>query len=104
MREATNSSENVHALRSSIMLLLTTFVASAKNPKDSEMLGALAACFCDALIINGTPLSDEVLESIRKTYDLCRERARNGRKGGCNCPMIDNLGWARLCLVSQQEK
>ena len=82
MREATESSNNVHALRSSIMLLLTTFVASAKNPKDSEILGALAACLCDALIINGTPLNDEVVESIRKTYDLCaQERALQEKEG-----------------------
>ena len=82
MREATDSSKNVHALRSSIMLLLTTFVASAKNPKDSEILGALAACFCDALLINGTPMGDDVLESIRKTYDLCaQEHAMHEKEG-----------------------
>ena len=82
MREATESSNNVHALRSSIMLLLTTFVASAKNPKDSEILGALAACFCQALLINGTPLNDEVIESIRKTYDLVEKEHAMAEKEG----------------------
>ena len=82
MREATESSTNVARLRSVIMLTLAAFVRSRDNPKDAEVLGALAACLCDALIISGTPMSDEVLESIRKTYDLCaQEKALQEKEG-----------------------
>lgn len=72
MRKATESSSNVAGLRAVIMMTVAAYVRSRDNSKDSEVLGALAACFCDALIINGTPLNDEVIESIRKTYELCQ--------------------------------
>lgn len=72
MREATDSSNNVAGLRAVIMLTIAAYVRGRDDAKDSQVLGALAACFCDALIINGTPLNDEVIESIRKTYELCQ--------------------------------
>ena len=82
MREATNSSENVHALRSSIMVLVSAFMQSKRDPKVSEVLGALAACLCDTLLLNGTPLDDKVFDSIRKTYELCEMQQAMSEKDG----------------------
>jgi len=62
---------HIHQIRQSIMMTLAVYVNAHNDVDDSAMLGALSACLCDALIIRGQPLNDEVIDVIRKTYEVC---------------------------------
>lgn len=70
MTDADNT-PHISNLRSIIMLTLAAYAKTHDDVEDTHMVGALAAGLCDALIIKGMPLDDEVLDTIRKTYDLC---------------------------------
>ena len=62
---------HIHQIRQAVMMTLSVYAHAHNDVDDSAMLGALSACLCDALIIRGQPLNDEVLDVIRKTYEVC---------------------------------
>ncbi len=67
----TEKVNHIHQIRIAVMTTLSVYANAHANVTDAEMLGALSACFCDALIIKGAPLNEETLDVIRKTYEVC---------------------------------
>lgn len=62
---------HISNLRSIIMLTLAAYAKTHDEVTDTDMVASLAACLSDALIIKGMRFDDEVIDTIRKTYDLC---------------------------------
>ena len=62
---------HIHQIRQAVMMTLSVYAHAHEDVTDAEMIGALSACFCDALIVKGAPLNEETIDVIRKTYDVC---------------------------------
>jgi len=62
---------HIHSIRSAVMMTLSLYARAHDDVNDSAMIGALAACLCDALLIRGVEFDDSVIDVIRKTYDVC---------------------------------
>ena len=66
-----NEQNHIHNIRHLIMRALALYAATHDDVNDAQMVGALSACMCDALIIKGASFDDEVIDCIRKTYEVC---------------------------------
>lgn len=66
----TDKTPHIHRIREAVMMTLSVYAHAHESVTDAEMLGALSACFCEALVIKGVPLSDELFDTLRKTYDV----------------------------------
>ena len=78
----TREVSHIHNIRGAVMMTLAVYANAHKDVTDAAMVGALAACLCDALIIRGQELNDEVLDVIRKTYEVCEiQRAMHEKQG-----------------------
>jgi hypothetical protein len=75
--EDANHTRNI---RTSIMLTVETYFQMHKGVKTSHILGALSACLCDALLARDLKFDDNIIESIRKTYELCEIQAAMDEK------------------------
>lgn len=76
-----NEATHIGSIRNAIMRTLALYAAVNDDVQDSQMVAALAACLCDALIIKGAQFSDELVDSIRKTYEVCEiQRAMDERE------------------------
>ena len=62
---------HIHNIRGAVMMTLSLYARAHNDVTDAAMVGALAACLCDALIIRGQELNDECVDVIRKTYEVC---------------------------------
>lgn len=67
----TETKPHVHHIRQAVMMTLSLYAHANDDVTDASMVGALAACLCDALIIRGAELDDDTIDVIRKTYDVC---------------------------------
>jgi hypothetical protein len=65
-----SQSEHIHRLRSMMLGMLALYAQNNENVDDAAVLGALAAVLCQALIIRGNTIDDEVLHVLRETYKL----------------------------------
>ena len=62
---------HIHNIRAAVMTTLAVYAHAHDDVGDAAMVGALAACLCDALIIRGQDLNDDCIDVIRKTYEVC---------------------------------
>jgi hypothetical protein len=69
--DMSETTPHIHNIRGAVMMTLSLYAKVHEDVTDAAMLGALSACLCDALIIRGQTLNDEVLDVIRKTYEVC---------------------------------
>lgn len=67
----TEGAIHIGTLRNLIMRTLALYAATHDDVNDAQMVGAISACLCDALIIKGAAFDDEVIDCIRKTYEVC---------------------------------
>lgn len=67
----TENKPHIHNIRQAVMLTLAVYAHANDDVNDAAMVGALAACLCDALIVRGQELNDECVDVIRKTYEVC---------------------------------
>ena len=44
---------HIHQIRQAVMMTLSVYAHAHEDVTDAEMIGALSACFCDALVIKG---------------------------------------------------
>ena len=65
-----SQSEHIHRLRSMMLGMLALYAKNNENVDDAAVLGALAAVLCQALIIRGNTIDDDVLHVLRETYKL----------------------------------
>lgn len=67
----TENKPHIHSIRGAVMMTLSLYARAHDDVTDAAMVGALAACLCDALIIRGHELDDATIDVIRKTYEVC---------------------------------
>lgn len=67
----TKEVSHIHNIRSAVMMTLAVYANAHDDVTDGAMVGALAACLCDALLIRGQEFNEEVIDVIRKTYEVC---------------------------------
>ena len=71
MTDLDKQATHIANLRGLIMRTLAAYAGRHDGVTDDHLLAALAACLCDALIIKEIPFDDDVVNTIRKTYELC---------------------------------
>lgn len=73
---------HIHNIRGAVMMTLAVYASSHDDVNDGAMVGALAACLCDALIIRGQEFNEACIDVIRKTYEVCEiQRAMHEKQG-----------------------
>ena len=66
-----NKSEHIHRLRKILMTALAFYVGQNDDLDDSQVLGAIGATLCDALLIKGVAFDEGLIDTLRKTYAVC---------------------------------
>ena len=66
----TDKTPHIHRIREAVMMTLSVYARAHDDVSDAQMIGALSACMCEALVIKGVPMSEDVLDTIRKTYEV----------------------------------
>jgi hypothetical protein len=77
-----NEKPHIHNIRGAVMMTLSLYAKVHDDVTDAAMVGALAACLCDALIIRGQDLNDDCIDVIRKTYEVCALQHAMAEKHG----------------------
>jgi hypothetical protein len=77
-----NEKPHIHNIRQAVMMTLSVYAHAHDDVSDASMVGALAACLCDALIIRGQDLNDDCIDVIRKTYEVCALQHAMAEKHG----------------------
>lgn len=78
----TDKVNHVHQLRHAIMTTLSLYARVHDDVNDTQMAAALSACLCDALIIKGQPFNEDLIDVIRKTYEVCELQYAMTEKNG----------------------
>ena len=61
---------HIHQIRKMLMSMLALYARSEEDVDDASVIGALAAVLCQALVIRGNTIDDDVLHVLRETYKL----------------------------------
>ena len=61
---------HIHQIRKMLMAVLALYAHSEEDVDDASVIGALAAVLCQALVIRGQTIDDDVLHVLRETYKL----------------------------------
>ena len=61
---------HVAQLRRILMSVLALYVQEEDGVTDVEVVAALSATFCEALVVRGSEIDDDVLHVLRETYKL----------------------------------
>ena len=61
---------HIYRLRKMLMAVLALYAQNEEDVDDASVLGALAAVLCQALVIRGNTIDDDVLHVLRETYKL----------------------------------
>lgn len=72
---------HIHRLRKMLMAVLALYAKNEEDVDDASVLGALAAVLCQALVLRGQTIDDDILYVLRETYKLVEiEHAMNEKE------------------------
>ena len=64
-----NKDNHITRLRTILRVSMALYVGNNEGVEDPQLMGALAAVLCEALLVREVPI-DDAIETIRKTYEV----------------------------------